>query len=121
MTPSTPLSFYVHDQGGGVSEKSDTVGGFEKPPPFLKMVRGGVLRVFFDAHTSFVRFVFWCCSFGLHIQSFVLAPNSATFDFVPLARDPPQCKGDVAFPLFFWTFLILPPALKRRGSPRRQG
>ena len=23
------------------------------------------------------------------IQSFVLAPNSATFDFVPLARDPP--------------------------------
>ena len=53
--------------GGGVSQKSDTVGDFEPPPPFLKMVRGGVLRVFLDAHTSFVRFFFWCCSFGLHI------------------------------------------------------
>ena len=29
-------------QGGGVSEKSDSVGGFEQPPSFLKMVRGGV-------------------------------------------------------------------------------
>ena len=26
---------------GGVSEKSDSVGGFETPPPFLEMVRGG--------------------------------------------------------------------------------
>ena len=77
--------------------------------------------MFFEAHASFLRFLFWCCSFGLHIQSFVLAPNSATFDFVPLAKDPPQCKGDVAFPPFFWTFLILPPALKQWGSPRRQG
>ena len=77
--------------------------------------------MFFDAHTSFVRFFFWCFYFGLHIQSFVLAPNSATFDFVPLARDPPQCRGDVVFPPFFWTFLILPPALKWWGSPIRQG
>ena len=59
--------------------------------------------MFFDADTSFVRFFLWC-SFGLHIESFVLAPNSATFDFVPLARDPPQCKGDVAFPPFFGHF-----------------
>ena len=45
--------------------------------------------MFFDADTSFVRFFLWWYSFGLHIQSFVLARNSATFDFVPLARDPP--------------------------------
>ena len=43
-------------RGEGVSQKSDSVGGFEPPPPFSKMVRGGVLRVFFDADTSFVRF-----------------------------------------------------------------
>ena len=74
--------------GGGGSEKSDSLGCFE-PPHFFKMVRGGVLRGFFDAHTSFVRFFLWWYSFGLHIQSFLLAPNSATFDFVPLAREPP--------------------------------
>ena len=44
--------------GGGGSEKSDSVGGFENPPPFFKTVRGGFLRVFFDADTSFVRFFF---------------------------------------------------------------
>ena len=38
---------------GGVSEKSDSVGGFE-PPLFFKIVRGGVLRVFFDADTPLV-------------------------------------------------------------------
>ena len=39
---------------GGVSKKSDSVGGFE-PPPLLKMVRGGFLPVFFDADRAFVR------------------------------------------------------------------
>ena len=45
--------------------------------------------MFFDVDTSFVRIFFPWYSFGLHIQSFVFAPNSATFDFVPLTRDPP--------------------------------
>ena len=31
----------------------------------------------------------------MHIQSFVLAPNSATFDFVPLARDPQNARVTV--------------------------
>ena len=64
--------------------KSNSVGGFGRtPPPFFKMVYGGVLRVFFDADTPFLRKIFWWYSFGLHIQSFVIAPDSATFDFVP--------------------------------------
>ena len=84
-----PVAEPLVAQGVGVSEKSDSVGGFENPPLFLKMVCGGVLRVFFDADTPILRNFFCWYSFGLHIQSFVLAPNSATFDFVPLARDPP--------------------------------
>ena len=96
-------------------------GVLKPPPPFLEMVRGGGLRVFFDAHTSFVRFFFWCCSFGLHIQSFVLAPNSATFDFIPLARDPPQCKGDVAFPPFFLDISDFAPRFEVVGIPNTAG
>ena len=69
--------------GRGVYEKSDSVGVFEKPPPFSKMVCGGVLRVFLDADKPFPRKFFWWYSFGLHIQSFVLPPNSATFHVVP--------------------------------------
>ena len=88
----------------GGSEKSDSVGGFENPPFFTN----GVWRVFkgffFDADTPNLRIFFWCYSFGLHMQSFVLAPNSATFDFVPLARDPPSCKGDIAYQRFFGHF-----------------
>ena len=62
--------------------------GFLDPPPFLKIVRGGFLWVFFDAKTPFMRKFFWWYSSGLHIQSFILAPNLATFDIVTLARDP---------------------------------
>ena len=110
----------VH-QGGGFL-RNPIPWGVLNPPPFFKNgPRGGFKGVFRRTHIICAIFFFWCCSFGLHIQSFVLAPNSATFDFVPLARDPPQCKGDVAFPPFFLTFLILPPALKRWGSPIRQG
>ena len=39
------------------------MGGFGTPPPFLKMVRGGVLRVFFDADTPILRNFFWWYSF----------------------------------------------------------
>ena len=117
----TPAVLSLHGRDhGGVSEKSDTVGGFEKPPPPLKMVRRGVLRVFFDAHTSFVRFFSGVVLLDCAFRVLSLLPM-ATFDFVPLARDPPQCRGDVAFPLFFWTFLILPPALKRQGIPEAAG
>ena len=45
--------FCTSSRGGGC-EKSDSVGVFENPPIF-KMVCGGVLRVFFDADTPFVR------------------------------------------------------------------
>ena len=37
-------------------------------------------------------------AFGLHIHSFVLAPNAATFDFVPFVGDPQECRGYVAIP-----------------------
>ena len=91
--PPPPEVYISRLIGGAVSEKSDSVGGFGNPPPFLKMVYGGVVRVFFNANTPFLRNFFWWYSFGLHIQSFALAPNSATFDFVPLARDPPRKQG----------------------------
>ena len=74
---------------GGGSEKSNSVGGFETPPPFFENgLRGGFKGVFRRRHIICANFFSWY-SFGLHIQSFVLAPNLATFDFVPLARDPP--------------------------------
>ena len=45
--------------GGGGFPRNPIVWGVLNPPPlFLKMVRGGVLRVFFDADTSFVRIFF---------------------------------------------------------------
>ena len=78
----------IQGGGGGGVEKSDSVGGFETPPPFFKNgPRGGFKGVFRPTHIIYAIF-FWWYSFGLHIQSFVFAPNSATFDFVPLARDP---------------------------------
>ena len=58
--------------GGGGYEKSYSAGGFEKMRSFLKIVRGGVLRVFCDAETPFVRKSFSRYSFALHIQSFSL-------------------------------------------------
>ena len=87
-------------QGGG-SEQSDSVGGFgTPPPPFSKMLCGGFLRVFFDANTPFLRkFIGWY-SFGLHIQSFVFAPNSVTFI---LSSQPGTAKmqGRSVFALFW--------------------
>ena len=43
---------------GGGSKKSDSVRGFGTPPLFLKMLCGGVLRVFFDTDTPFLRIFF---------------------------------------------------------------
>ena len=54
---SAMLRFLKPQPKGGVSEKSNSVGGFD-PPPFLKTVRGGFLRVFFDADTPFLRKLF---------------------------------------------------------------
>ena len=68
----------------------------------------GVFKGVFGGRHTISRKIFWWYFFGLHIQTFVLAPNSAPFDFVPLARDPPECKGDIVFPPF-------------SGLPRRQG
>ena len=91
--------------GGGL--RNPIAWGVLNPPFFTTGVWGGFKGVFRRRHTISTKNFSWY-SFGMHIQSFVLAPNSATFDIVPLARDPPECKGDVAFPPFF-------------GLPRRQG
>ena len=47
--------------------------------------------------------MFWWYSFGLHIQSFVRASNLITFDFVPLAKDPPILQGRRSISALFWT------------------
>ena len=80
---------------GGGSEKSDSVGGFETPP-FLKMVYGGVLRVFFfNADTPFLRNFFGgifldCTSKTLSFPPFqpllMLSPHS---EIHALLRAPP--------------------------------
>ena len=68
----------------GVSHKSDSVGGFGTPPPlFTNCLWGDFKGVFRRKHTLHAK-IFWWYSFGLDIQSFVLAPDAATFDFVPL-------------------------------------
>ena len=95
------------DTGGGGSQKSDTMRGFGTPPPFLKWSVGGFKGVFRCRHTVCAKF-FWWYSFGLHIHSFVLVPNAATFDFVPLFEDPRECTG----------YIAIPPTC---GPPRRQG
>ena len=44
------------NHGRGVSEKSDSVGGFAKPPLFLKMVCGGLKGVFRRRDTISAKF-----------------------------------------------------------------
>ena len=58
------LLSYGAQQGGGVSEKSDSVGGFEPPPPFFKNgPRGGFKGVFRRTHIIcaifFLVLFFW--------------------------------------------------------------
>ena len=66
-------------QGVGVSENSDSVGGFEKPPLFLKMVCGGVLRVFFDADTPILRIFFLLVLFWTAHPKFCPCPQFSHF------------------------------------------
>ena len=98
-------------------------GGVGTPPFFLKWSVGGFEGVFRYTHTPFLRKIF----FGgilLDRTSTVLAPNAATFDFVPFAREFRECMGDALFwapgkAWVRWLLLIFPPFVW--GSPRMQG
>ena len=63
----------------GGSEKSDSVGVFGTPPPFLKMVCVGVLRVFFDADTPFLRKNFLLVFFWTAQPNFCPCPQFSHF------------------------------------------
>ena len=63
---------------GGVL-RNPIAWGVLKPPPFFKMVRGVVLRVFFDAHTSFVRFFFLVAFFWTAHPEFGPCPQFSHF------------------------------------------
>ena len=56
--------------GGGVLRNLIAWGALEPPPHPLKMVRGGVLRLFYDASTPFVKKFSGDILLGLHIHSF---------------------------------------------------
>ena len=53
------ISGILETRMGGVSEKSDSVGGFEPPPPCFKNGLWGVFKgVFRRRHTIFAKFFF---------------------------------------------------------------
>ena len=85
-------------------------------PPFFKNApRGGFEGDFRRTHII-------CAIFFLVLFFLTAHPEFCPCSqFSPLAKDPPQCKGDVAFPVFFWTFLIFAPRFEAAGIPEAAG
>ena len=65
------------------------VWGVLKTSHLFKKWSAGGFKGVYRRRQIICAIFFWWSSFRLHIQSFVFAPYSAIFDFVPLARDPP--------------------------------